>query len=424
MATTTTTTATPSTSTKATNGRTPFLILPNTDERLIFGIQALRVCTLTYNNEDQLLPILLGDKKCRFGGRGQKYEEEKKKLAKEFQQTNIQFAKVEEFHLWNEEIDFKHMDDLVISQCVTGIVTLDNGRRLPFVAFRGSVSKVDWFRDFISFSREHHKTQHGNTVPGEVGLGFSIMLRKLREVKNPETNRKLIAEIMHLSKDLSEGLLIIGHSLGAACANVFFAELLTDYEDKVTANREKIHVVTFGGPRSFTVETAQFVNKAKIEILRFVNNDDIITKLPPPEIPYVHVGTPFFAAVNGSYPRDDEVRLGMTRWHEVRGLGLGSNFAANGFSNLQEYFIKLSIPPTASPLTHLTHDIAVLMGRVRPLGYSRRKKHHDIVDANYGYSKTFQNYEKGCFLNTTAIALVENEHDMVVKGNIENPALL
>ena len=80
-----------------------------------------------------------------------------------------------------------------------------------------------------------------------------------------------------------KSLWLTGHSLGAALATLTAARLLAD-------NQTVNGLYTFGQPRTGKKSFAlAFDERFKGQTFRFVNNNDIVTQLPPR--PYKHVGT-------------------------------------------------------------------------------------------------------------------------------------
>ncbi len=92
------------------------------------------------------------------------------------------------------------------------------------------------------------------------------------------------------------GLIICGHSLGGAVSTLFYAELLHDYPELVEKYKNKIHVVTFGSPRAVDLRLADKLDQSPVTHLRFVNDNDIITAVPPRRLElFYHWGKCLFA---------------------------------------------------------------------------------------------------------------------------------
>lgn len=134
------------------------------------------------------------------------------------------------------------------------------------VAFRGTESVADWITDLklLSTSRKY------GTVHGGFCAAFEIVRSEVRQriEKLGVSNRKL---------------LLTGHSLGGALAVIAASDMWGEFPAHA--------IYTFGQPRVgrgdfATFATPQFGNR----FYRFVNDDDIITRVPPG---YQHVGRLF-----------------------------------------------------------------------------------------------------------------------------------
>ena len=73
-----------------------------------------------------------------------------------------------------------------------------------------------------------------------------------------------------------------GHSLGAAMAQIYAGRCAVDPD---LSNPQALF--TFGSPR---VGTSRYINHVKIDHERWVNNNDIVTRVPPPWFGYRHSG--------------------------------------------------------------------------------------------------------------------------------------
>jgi triacylglycerol lipase len=105
-----------------------------------------------------------------------------------------------------------------------------------------------------------------------------------------------------------------GHSLGAAMA-------------AICAGRCKLSVIesnpaglyTFGSPR---IGSRRYVNHCKFpEYFRWVNNNDIVTRVPPIWMGYRHAGRMMYLDANGKFRRLTPARRAKDRWRGFwRGL--------------------------------------------------------------------------------------------------------
>lgn len=85
--------------------------------------------------------------------------------------------------------------------------------------------------------------------------------------------------------DRPQSLWFTGHSLGAALATIAVARLRYD-EDKPVYG-----LYTFGQPRTGDQQFSRLVNADTMTAtFRFVNNNDVVTRVPPRALNYRHVG--------------------------------------------------------------------------------------------------------------------------------------
>ncbi len=93
-------------------------------------------------------------------------------------------------------------------------------------------------------------------------------------------------------------LLITGHSLGAALATLAAARF---QEKGQTVNG----LYTFGSPRVGNEEFAKWFDAAfKHKAFRFINNNDVVTRVPPRSLGYRHVGRCLYFDVAGTLQDD------------------------------------------------------------------------------------------------------------------------
>ena len=93
----------------------------------------------------------------------------------------------------------------------------------------------------------------------------------------------------HIEKALEvnrKPLWFCGHSLGGAMANICSARAMLSY-----IKSEPEGVYTFGSPR---VGCKKYVSHVKLPHYRWVNNNDIVTRVPPMFLGYRHSGTEMY----------------------------------------------------------------------------------------------------------------------------------
>ena len=97
-----------------------------------------------------------------------------------------------------------------------------------------------------------------------------------------------------------------GHSLGGAMAQICAARCKSS---EIAANPQE--VVTFGSPR---VGTKRYVQSAQIKHLRWVNNNDVVTRVPPQWLRYRHGGIHMYLDRNGKVAKLNPSQRGRDRW--------------------------------------------------------------------------------------------------------------
>lgn len=97
---------------------------------------------------------------------------------------------------------------------------------------------------------------------------------------------------------------ITGHSLGGALATVASMYMLL-------ANRNIHGIYTFGSPRVGDETFGDYLDSQIKDIhFRFVNNEDIVTRVPPRVMRYSHVGTCKYFDISG------KLHTGIGAWHK------------------------------------------------------------------------------------------------------------
>lgn len=118
---------------------------------------------------------------------------------------------------------------------------------------------------------------------GHVHRGFK------KEVDDlwPQLEKMLVDNKQNLNKKLW----FTGHSLGGAMASICAGRCLLSHID---TQPEQVH--TFGSPR---VGTKRYINHAKVEYYRWVNNNDIVPRSPPVWLGYRHSGKEIYLDSHG-----------------------------------------------------------------------------------------------------------------------------
>ena len=80
-------------------------------------------------------------------------------------------------------------------------------------------------------------------------------------------------------------------------------------------------VYTYGAPR---VGTKRYINNVQVDLTRWVNNNDIVPRVPPTWLEYRHTGTRIYINANGKVRKMTKRQRGKDRWRGfVKGLKEG-----------------------------------------------------------------------------------------------------
>ncbi|XP_030467709.2 phospholipase A1-Ibeta2, chloroplastic-like [Syzygium oleosum] len=161
------------------------------------------------------------------------------------------------------------------------------GRRDIVIALRGTATCLEWAENM----RAHlvDMPQVGGPAPeaaqgqSKVECGFQSLYRT-GGAHVPSLAESVADEVKRLLK-LYEGetlsITVTGHSLGAALALLVADELSTcSAESPSSSPPPHVAVFSFGGPRVGNKAFANRINAKNVKVLRIVNNQDIITRVP------------------------------------------------------------------------------------------------------------------------------------------------
>lgn len=119
-----------------------------------------------------------------------------------------------------------------------------------------------------------------------------------------------------LLEDNSRPAWFCGHSLGAAMATICAYRCQTS---PIWTNPRELH--TFGSPR---VGCKKYINHAKVTHYRWVQNNDIVTRVPPAWLGYRHGGNEIYIDRNGRIKRLTGLWRSRDRWRGfLKGLRIG-----------------------------------------------------------------------------------------------------
>jgi triacylglycerol lipase len=183
------------------------------------------------------------------------------------------------------------------------------------VAFRGTQPKVlkDWVSDAKFLFRRQGPV-------GEVHRGFWDAFDSVRTEVQQQIDR---------FQDKGQSLWFTGHSLGAALAVLAVAQLRLRHDRPVNG------LYTFGQPRVGDADFAAAFNADfGARTFRFVNNNDIVTRVPPRVNGYRDVGRVLYFDSQGNLQDD------ISWWNRFldRVKGLEADFGKVGPDNIKDHF--------------------------------------------------------------------------------------
>ncbi len=113
-------------------------------------------------------------------------------------------------------------------------------------------------------------------------------------------------ELEETLRDETRNVWFCGHSLGGAMAQICAGRCQLS---EIAAVPQE--VVTFGSPR---VGNGRYIQHAKVRHLRWVNNNDIVTRVPPRWFRYRHTGTRMYLDSKGRHVKLTPAKRGRDRW--------------------------------------------------------------------------------------------------------------
>ncbi|KAK3430100.1 hypothetical protein EUGRSUZ_E01547, partial [Eucalyptus grandis] len=158
------------------------------------------------------------------------------------------------------------------------------GRRDIMIAYRGTATCLEWLENLratLSHVPASGPADEGSCPPVDAPMvesGF-LSLYTSRAATCPSLQEMVHEEIARLLRTYGDeplSLTITGHSLGAALAT------LTAYDVKTAFGQAAplVTVISFGGPRVGNQSFRCCLEEQGTKVLRIVNSDDLITKVP------------------------------------------------------------------------------------------------------------------------------------------------
>ncbi len=166
------------------------------------------------------------------------------------------------------------------------------------ISFRGTEPKKlkDWVTDA--------KVRKTSGPYGDVHRGFA------KALSHVWTD---IEDTIDEVRDNNQSIWLTGHSLGAALATLATGLIQTN-EQALTVSG----LYTFGSPRVGSHYFAKQFNWDNRNVFRFVNNNDVVTRVPL-SLTYSHVGTLMYFDKEGDFFKDDELKWWNIFWDGVEG---------------------------------------------------------------------------------------------------------
>ncbi|XP_060673317.1 phospholipase A(1) DAD1, chloroplastic-like [Ziziphus jujuba] len=151
------------------------------------------------------------------------------------------------------------------------------GRRDVVIALRGTATCFEWLENLRASLTDLPGHVGPNSDSPMVERGF-YSLYTSRTSTCPSLQdmiREEIARVIESYGDEPLSLTITGHSLGAALAILSAYDITTSF-----ASPPMVTVISFGGPRVGNKSLRRHLDKSGTRVLRIVNPDDPITKVP------------------------------------------------------------------------------------------------------------------------------------------------
>lgn len=268
-------------------------------------------------------------------------------------------------------ISQQHAEDIALHSQLDGPISpLDNTQRgllfaelsllayLPELEAKRAVARLG-FSDVLfhnedgaqaySFISEHdHVIACRGTEPNEWNdlqadlNATSVVIEELGQVLG-RVHRGFKKEVDDLWPDLEKALAnntktlwFTGHSLGGAMATICAGRC--QLSKAISSRPEQIH--TFGSPR---VGNKRYINHVKVDYLRWVNNNDIVTRVPPVWMGYRHTGEERYFNADGDLIRLNAQQRSRDMWRGfVQGLRTGEldHFSDHAIQRYVNYLLR------------------------------------------------------------------------------------
>ncbi|KAL8500433.1 hypothetical protein ACS0TY_020143 [Phlomoides rotata] len=152
------------------------------------------------------------------------------------------------------------------------------GRRDVVIAYRGTATCMEWLENLrVTLTNLPSDDVASDDYESMVQSGFLSMYTSSTGTRNSlqDTIRDEIEKILQKYADEPLSITVTGHSLGAALATLTAHDIATTFK-----HAPLVTVVSFGGPRVGNKNFRSQLEKSGTKVLRIVNSDDPITKVP------------------------------------------------------------------------------------------------------------------------------------------------
>lgn len=151
------------------------------------------------------------------------------------------------------------------------------GRRDVVIAYRGTATCMEWLENLRATLACLPCDMAPDSCQSMVQSGFlSLYTSKNQDSSSlQESIRDEINKILNKYADEPLSITVTGHSLGAALATLTAHDITTTFK-----HAPLVTVVSFGGPRVGNKSFRCQLEKSGTKVLRIVNSDDPITKVP------------------------------------------------------------------------------------------------------------------------------------------------
>eukprot|EP00466_Bigelowiella_natans_P013343 jgi/Bigna1/136524/aug1.34_g11232 len=124
-------------------------------------------------------------------------------------------------------------------------------------------------------------------------LGFVDMYEALDYAMFRKEGRSIGKHVEELLKKYVDNIVIIGHSLGGALANLLYYDLIAGPDFQF--DPRTVRLVTYGSPRTFSEEVADELQEiCQQSCMRVVNHGDFVTTLPRAKSGFKHFGETYY----------------------------------------------------------------------------------------------------------------------------------